>query len=91
VLANYLRYSGSSGCSDTYSSPPSKDLRGYLFSTGFEATHWGRGGRVGFAMRVLVGFGGGSARDSSAIGQDKGWAGAGLVSELNLSLGILFQ
>jgi len=91
VLASYIRYSGSSGCSDTYSSPPSKDLRGYLFSTGFEATHWSSSGRVGFDMRVLVGFGAGSARDSSAIGQDKGWGDAGRVSELNLSLGILFQ
>jgi hypothetical protein len=91
VLASYIRYSGSSSCSDTYSTQPSKILRGYLFSTGFEATHWGASGRVGFDMRALVGFGVGSARDSSAIGQDKGWGDAGRVSELNLSLGILFQ
>jgi hypothetical protein len=89
VLASYVNYSGTGGgCDDN----PGHDYRGYLLSTGLDATHWGQS-RVGFNMRLLVGAGSGYQKDTGPHAySDAGWTKArDNVPEITFTLGIVFR
>jgi hypothetical protein len=87
ILLGYFDYSGTGGgCDDN----PGTEAYGYLFSTGLEAIHWSVAHRVGFNMRLLVGTGGGKARDTGPHASSSAWSKADMF-ELAFSVGLSFH
>jgi hypothetical protein len=74
-------------CGDDH---PTLDLRGYMLSTGLDATYWFPS-VLGFSVRLLGGVGSGRVIESGTFGSNTGWMNVGTYEEFSLMFGLSFR
>jgi len=90
VLFNYRADTkvGDGGvCGDDH---PTVQMRGYMFSTGLDATYWSQSA-LGFNMRLLGSVGGGDGEESGTFGHSIAWVDIGRITEVSFTIGLAFR
>ena len=88
LLLGFLTQAGSS--THTCDTTPSHDLRGMLFSTGLDATHWSPSA-FGFNMRLLFSIGPGWSKETGVYGRGSEWYATDKIIEVGLTIGLAFH